>query len=155
MRRVPSTRYIASLQAAMREIARYDLMPPDEQQSFNTAWDAVPIDDDASRLYVKQNFPKDAAKIFAKTDEIVKEKNKRDRSSRPKQESTTTPYYITTPYYNYTIRSWGGFIKDRFLYIEQINENTYLYNADGEIGLAQVMLWRPTKEQKNDEIGGA
>jgi hypothetical protein len=57
-------------------------------------------------------------------------------SSKQSNQNTTTSNYLTTS--NYKLQSWGGFIPELKLYVEQIEGRKYLYNFDGKYGIAKI-----------------
>lgn len=73
-----------------------------------------------------------------------------EKKTKTKLQTTATTYYTTTPYY--TLQSWGGFFPELKLHIEQITDNSFLYNLDGNFGLANVKSEK-NKETKNI-VGG-
>lgn len=89
----------------------------------------------------------ETAKRKTKKNKIRDVKKKREKRAKKGKsvnvnENTTTPLLPTTPYY---IKSWGYYNKYNNIIIEQINPNIFIYNIDGDIGLAEVKEQQVTR----------
>lgn len=71
------------------------------------------------------------------------------RLSQDKQiveESTSTTFYPSTDFYN--THSWGFYDSDTHTYVEQVSPRTFLYNADGEVGIVYPEADAPSLDGK-------